>query len=426
MIAGLTLVAGPVALAEGSPGPMNGTCAAPAATAKAAAAAGITSGRNGGGGNVRQKTGVDIYPDGQYPVKLPPVSELGAPNNLPNPFSAGESWGPLQPGRTWGSVASVSYAKDGTIWVADRCGEYGSGGSACIGKNIGVDPIFQFDKNGKLLKHFGAGLFVNVHKLSLDPDGNLWIADNSGNQVFKLDQNGKVLLTIGTRGVTGDGPYQFDGPTEVAVAPNGDIFVADGHNGGGTPKNNARVVKFDKNGKFLMSFGHKGMGPGEFDQVHTLAFDSKGRLFVGDRQNDRIQIFTQDGKWLKTWYQFGRPSGIYIDKNDVMYVTDSESRDGRTNSGEYALNPSGYGYNLGASRGIRIGSAVTGKVKYFIPDPCPYPYDGVSSLAEGVAADSQGNVYAGDFNEDLKKFTLLSKPAKGGAAKSSAAKKKEG
>ena len=389
----LVLAAVGLSAQSGSPGPMAQSCGIPAPGA-------APSGR----GQSRGKTGVPIFPLGQYPVKLPAVSVLGARNDLPNPYRPGVSWGQLPPGRKWGSVASVSLAPDGTFWAADRCGENGSGGTACIGKNVGVDPIFQFDTSGKLLKSMGAGLFVNVHKMSIDKEGNLWVADNSGNQIFKLNQDGKVLLTIGKKGVTGTGPGEFDGPTEVAVAPNGDIFVADGHNGGGTPNGNARVVKFDKNGKFLMTWGKKGMGPGEFDQVHTLAFDSKGRLFVGDRQNNRIQIFTQEGKWIATWYQFGRPSSIYIDKNDVMYVADSESRDGRTNSGEYAMRETGYGYNLGAQRGIRIGSAKDGSVKFFIPDPCPYPYDSVSTLAEGATADAEGNVYGGDFMGDIRKF----------------------
>jgi outer membrane protein assembly factor BamB len=396
MAAGWVMLAPALGFAEGSPGPLAGTCGAPSL----AVAAGMPP-----GGQPHAKSGVAIFPAGQYPVKLPDVSLLGARNDLPNPYKPAESWGKLPPGRVWGSVASVSIAPDGTIWAADRCGENGSGGAACIGKNVGIDPIFHYDKNGKLLGSMGKGLFVNVHKLSVDGSGFLWVADNSGNQVFKLDpKTGKVLLTIGKRGVTGHGEYEFDGPTEVAVAPNGDIFVSDGHNGGGTPNGNARVVKYDKSGKFIMSFGHKGMGPGEFDQVHTLAFDSQGRLFVGDRQNNRSQIFTQDGKWLAVWYQFGRPSGIYIDKNDVMYVTDSESRDGRTNSGEFAMRETGYGYNLGARRGIRIGSARDGAVTAFIADPCPYPYDGVSTQAEGVTADFDGNVYAGDFLGDIHKF----------------------
>jgi hypothetical protein len=146
------------------------------------------------------------------------------------------------------------------------------------------------------------------------------------------------------------------------------------------------------------------MGPGEFDLIHTLAFDSRGRLFAGDRQNNRIQIFDQNGKFIAQWFQFGRPSGIYIDKNDVIYVADSESRDGRTNTGQVALPQTGYGYNLGAQRGIRIGSARDGSVRYFIPDPCPYPYSGASSMAEGVTADSQGDVYGADFLGDVRKF----------------------
>jgi hypothetical protein len=163
-------------------------------------------------------------------------------------------------------------------------------------------------------------------------------------------------------------------------------------------------MKFDKNGKFLKTWGKKGMGPGEFDVIHTLAFDSRGRLFVGDRQNNRIQIFDQNGKFLAQWFQFGRPSGMYIDKNDVLYVADSESRDGRTNTGRLALPQTGYGYNLGTERGIRIGSARDGSVRFFIPDPCPYPYAGGSSMAEGVTADFEGNVYGADFLGDVRKF----------------------
>ena len=164
-------------------------------------------------------------------------------------------------------------------------------------------------------------------------------------------------------------------------------------------------MKFDAGGKFIKTWGKKGMGPGEFDVVHTLAFDSRGRLFVGDRQNNRIQIFDQDGKFIAQWLQFGRPSGLYIDKRtDTLYVADSESRDARTNTGQFGLPQTGYGYNLGARRGIRIGSARDGSVKSFIPDPCPYPYAAGSSLAEGVTVDLEGNVYGADFLTDVRKF----------------------
>jgi hypothetical protein len=153
--------------------------------------------------------------------------------------------------------------------------------------------------------------------------------------------------------------------------------------------------------------GKTGMGPGEFDVPHTIAIDSRGRLFVGDRQNNRIQILDQNGRFIAQWFQFGRPSGIFIDKDDTIYVADSESRDGRTNLGMSGLPATGYGMNLGARRGIRIGSARDGSVKAFIPDPCPYPYASASTLAEGVAADAQGNVYGADVLGTVRKFVKI-------------------
>jgi hypothetical protein len=327
---------------------------------------------------------------------LPPdVSPLGAPNNLPNPYEAGVSWGQLPNGRKWGSTAGIVVGPDGNIWALDRCGAFGSRGTYCADSPL--DPVLEFDPSGKFIKAFGHGLFVSPHKISVDRDGNLWVADNAGKdakgqQVFKFDENGKVLLTLGKAGVAGPGTDTFDQPTEVAVAANGDIFVADGH--GNAPTANARIMKFDKNGKFIKTWGKKGTGIGEFDCPHTLAFDSQGRLFVGDRQNNRIQIFDQDGKFIAEWKQFGRPSGIYIDKNDVIYVADSESREGKP----------GYGYNPGCRRGIRIGSAKDGAVKYFVPDPGPYPAMGDSTGPEGLTADAAGNIYGAEFTMDVKKY----------------------
>jgi sugar lactone lactonase YvrE len=324
--------------------------------------------------------GQAVFPDGPYPVTLPAASLLGARNDLPHSFRPGVDWGQLPPGRKWGSTASITTAPDNTIWVADRCGNSGAGGTTCGGASATVNPIFQFDTSGKLLKTLGAGIFVSPHKLTVDSDGNLWLADNGANQVFKLDPNGKVLLTLGKKGVAGSGPDEFDAPTEVAVAPNGDIFVADGHGG----KTNARIVKLAKDGKFIKTWGKEGKGQGEFNGPHGIAMDSTGRLFVADRLNSRIQIFDQDGKFLAEWKQFGRPSGVWIDKNDAIYVADSQSSD-KTNPG--------------FKQGIRVGNAKDGKVAAFIEES---KYLGA---LEGVGADDDGNIYAGYTNAmNLQRF----------------------
>jgi DNA-binding beta-propeller fold protein YncE len=171
----------------------------------------------------------------------------------------------------------------------------------------------------------------------------------------------------------GDGHDVFNMPSGVAVADNGDIFVADGHGG----NSNDRIVKFDPNGKYIKEWGHKGSGPGEFDIPHALAFDDKGRLYVADRGNNRIQIFDQDGNYINQWPQFGRPSGLFIDKHQIFYVADSES-------GIPGRHPGWRG-------GIRVGDVADGLVTAFIPDPAVNPNN--TSAAEGVAADSSGAIY---------------------------------
>src|SRR5262245_3751914 len=127
-----------------------------------------------------------IFPAGRYPVSLPAVSHLGARNDLPNPYRDGVDWGELPQSRKWGSTASVTTAPDGTIWVLDRCGNSGAGGTTCAGASANVTPIFQFEPSGRLLKALGAGLFISPHKLTVDKEGFLWVADNAGHQVFKL------------------------------------------------------------------------------------------------------------------------------------------------------------------------------------------------------------------------------------------------
>jgi streptogramin lyase len=308
----------------------------------------------------------------------------------PNPYRTVEDWVKLPEGRKWGQTISVDIDLDGkSLWVFERCG-----GTTCDGSDVA--PILKIDPSGNVVKTFGAGMFIFPHGLHVDRDGDIWVTDGrgkggKGHQVFKLDPGGRVLMTLGKAGVAGDGPDTFHSPSDALVAPNGDIFVADGH-GGDT---NARIVKFAKDGTFIKTWGKKGAGAGEFALPHRLAMDSRGRLFVADRANNRIQIFDQDGAFLEEWRQFGRPSGVFIDKNDVIYVADSESNN--------AQNP-------GFKRGLRIGSAKDGKVAAFIPDPAPAKEGtgpGIGSAAEGVAADVDGIVYGAEV--DARKLVRYEK-----------------
>ncbi len=305
-------------------------------------------------------------------------------NSLPNPYQTIENWAKLSEGRTWGSTAGVAVDRRGNIWVAERCGA-----NTCAGSDLA--PILEFDSSGKLLKSFGAGMFVFPHGMSVDKDGNVWVTDGQGSggkgqQVFKFSPDGKVLMTLGKAGVAGDTQDTFNQPSALAIGASGDIFVADGHGG----DSNARIVKFSKDGKFIMTWGKKGSGPGEFNIPHALAFDSKGRLFVADRGNNRIQIFDQQGKFIAEWKQFSRPSGISIDRNDVIYVADSESGSVAKDHGAW-------------KRGMRIGSARDGSVKFFIPDPVENATG--TSAAEGVAVDANGVIYGAEVGpKDLKKY----------------------
>lgn len=340
------------------------------------------------------------------PAVLPLLAvaqQASAPvNDKPNPYRTEEGWAKMPAGRTWGSTSAVEIDRDGTsIWVAERCGA-----NSCL--NSMLDPILKFDATGKLVKSFGAGLMIFPHGIFVDHEGNVWVTDGQdnaprrprgapadaplppapatviGHQVFKFSPEGKLLLTLGKLG-GGKGSDFFFQPNDVLVAPNGMIFVAEGHGG-----DNARVLKFSPDGKLVKQWGKKGTGKGEFDQPHALALDSRGRLFVGDRSNDRIQIFDQEGNWLDEWTQFSRPSGIYIDAQDNIYVADSESG---------SVEPAHKAW----VRGIRIGSAKDGTVRAFIPDPAVNPPS--TSSAEGVAVDKNGVIYGAEVGQRaLKRY----------------------
>ncbi len=255
-----------------------------------------------------------------------------------------ENWPqPLPDGIEWGQVPNVTIDQDGNIYAFHRADP----------------PVLKFDPSGKLIDSWGSGQVALPHGFRVAPDGTLWGTDyhrQNGHIVVRYDTNGKLIQRLGTRGFPGTLPNNFNGPTDVAVAANGDVFVADGHY-------NNRIVKFDAAGRYLMEWGHKGTGPGEFDLPHTIVIDQRGRVLIGDRSNHRIQIFDQQGNYITEWDQFGWPSGMFIDNNDILYVADYQDK-----------------------RGVTYGSAEDGTVMGFI----------AGSEPEGVVVDAQGNVYTGE------------------------------
>ena len=330
-------------------------------------------------------------PGGQVAVSS--SANMQPTNALANPYRTIEGWARMPAGRQWGSTSAVDVDPDGTsIWVAERCG--GNIG-ACV-QNPNVDPILKFDANGNLVTSFGRGLITWPHGIHVDREGNVWVTDGRdnqsgpgvgdtppanriGHQVHKFSPTGQLLMSLGVPAGARE-PNYFWQPNDVHTAPNGDIFVAEGHCNN-EEQCSARILKFDRSGRFLMEWGEFGNGPTEMMQPHALAMDSRGRLFVGDRSNDRIHIFDQQGNLLDTWYQFSRPSGIYIDANDRIYVADSESGSVAPPHGAWL-------------RGNRIGSARTGQVDVLIPDPQPDCRG--TCTAEGVVVDRNGAVYGAE------------------------------
>ena len=320
-------------------------------------------------------------------------------NDRPNPYETQRNFGTLPDGRSWGSVSAVDIDVDGVhVWAGDRCGS-----NSCVGST--VDPIVRLDPQGNVVASFGAGLIAWPHGMDVDAEGNIWIADarsanpqelerfpnatNIGHTVMKFSPSGELLMTIGTPGVMGDPPNALTEPNDVVIAPDGTIFIAETHTAqfqdAPAPDAKSRITKWAPDGSYLGSFGEWGFEDGQLRSPHSLAFDSQGRLFVADRGNRRIQIFTQNGEHIDTWYQFSRISGLHIDtSNDMLYAIDSES------------DPN---YNPGWNKGLRVGSARTGEVMYFVPaheSERASGMGGTGSMGEGVTADRDGNVYAGE------------------------------
>jgi DNA-binding beta-propeller fold protein YncE len=322
----------------------------------------------------------------------PQTDRVQPVNSGANPYRVIRDWAQLV-GRAWGGSNGVAIDRDGkTVWATDRCSPGTTPG--CLGTN--ANPVHHFDESGKEIRSFGGGMFVWPHGIHVDRDGNVWVTDarapsaddlkkfpgeqNKGSVVIKFSPDGKVLMTLGKAGVRGNPPEALTDPTDVVTDPgSGDVYVAESHTDVTDLNLVGRISVFNRNGKFLRTIGKAGTAPGEFRTPHALEFDSKGRLIVADRHNHRIQILTKDGKFIAEYDDFGRISGLAIDKNDVLYTADSESTE--------KVHP-------GWLRGIRIGSLKDGKVTIFIPPHKTDTPDG--AMGEGIAIDAAGNIYTAE------------------------------
>lgn len=323
------------------------------------------------------------------------AQDIAPINSGANPYRTIRDWAQLtKENRPWGGSNGVAIDRDGkSVWAVDRCSPGTTPG--CLGSK--ANPVHHFDADGKEIKSFGAGMFVWPHGIHVDREGNVYVADArvpsadeltkypgetpKGGVVIKFSPDGRVLMTLGKPGVKGNPPEALTEPTDVVTDANGDIYVAESHTNVEDPDLVGRISVFDKTGKFLRTIGKTGTGPGEFRTPHAIEFDSQGRLIVADRHNHRIQILTKDGKFIKEYKEFGRVSGLAIDKDDMIYTADSESDAQR---------------HPGWQRGVRIGSLKDGKVTMFIPAHETNAPEG--AMGEGMAIDPAGNLYSAEAN----------------------------
>jgi hypothetical protein len=350
----------------------------------------------------------------------PPVPK---PSTLPNPYRLVPDWPTLPAtmkgpnGRKWGEVIRVHVAPNGNIWVFHRCFyDQPNGDATCLNRGDANPPILEFNPAGTLLRSLGVGLFAHPHGFTVDKEGNIWTTDTNdeetilgmpaknaqgvtlGQVVLKMSPAGRVLMTLGIQGESGNGPYTFDQPTGVAIAANGDIFVSDGHSG--NKSKSARIVKYSPDGKFIKTWGRMGPELGNFRDPHDLYVGgSKGYVYVADRQNNRIQVFDQDGNFIAAWRQFGQPSSVYVDKQDNIYVGATYQDPSRGESATGRIT----GPN---DRAIVVGNAITGELKYLIPDPADLSkLTDTGTSASGIAVDDQSSIYAADVGpNNLRKY----------------------
>ncbi len=269
----------------------------------------------------------------------------------------GEEPDSMPDGWKFGRVSAVATDSAGRVFVFHR--------------GPRADPIVVFDAKGKFLRSWGRGMFGNPHGLRIDKNDNVWVTDNGDHQVMEFSNEGRLLREWGIKGKPGTDPQTFNRPTDIAFAANGDFYVSDGYG-------NSRVVKFSRDGKYLLDWGKPGSGPGEFNTPHSIALDSKGRVYVSDRENNRIQIFDPNGKFLGQWTHLGATQNIFITPKDEMWIITHRN------------NIENITYDTLAGRIMRIDLA-TGKILGAMESPGHWIH--VTAANEILIGSLTGNVF---------------------------------
>lgn len=290
-------------------------------------------------------------------------------------------WPDLPEGRVLGSAAGVGVNSKGEVLVFHRAGRTWSEPLPLT--LIAAPTVAVFDgASGKFLREWGANQFAMPHGLTVDGKDNIWVTDVALQQVFKFSPDGKLLMTLGERGVAGADAHHFNRPTDVAVLPDGSFYVSDGYL-------NTRVAKFSADGRFLFQWGKPGVGQGEFNTPHAVVVDKRGQVYVADRENDRIQVFDPQGRFLRQIKsrEIGRPYGLALLPGERLVVADGGEQpdSGPDRSGVAIVTTDGHMLQrLG-----RYGN-----------------YDGQFRMAHDVAADAKGNIYVVDITgQRVQKLT---------------------
>jgi hypothetical protein len=297
--------------------------------------------------------------------------------NVATVWAVDPKWPQRPEGMSWGAVPGIAVDQHDHVYVFTRS----------------VPPVQVYDGGGKYLRGWGEGI-KSAHHLKFDHEGHVWVADMGNHVVEKYTPDGKLLLTIGVKGKAGRDERHLNTPCDMAVAPGGDVYVADGYG-------NARVIVFDREGKYLRQWGELGHGPSQFSIVHAIALDSKGRVYVADRNNVRIQVFTADGKLVDEWRNLIVPWGFFMTKNDELWVCGSSPMQWRKEDNALGCPPKDQ---------IFMKFNPQGKLLHLFA--LPKGLDGLERPGEVnwvhcIAMDSRGNMYLGDIiGRRAQKFVM--------------------